>query len=160
QHNSAIVPRLPLASFWRITRACRDRWILIAMVLCMLAASGGVAALDLPRESVNSLGMKLIRIEPGSFQMGVDSVPLPPELTKGLSGVSWDRPDGNGDYDEVPVHKVTITQPLLIGETEVTIEQYQRFKPEYKGNEHWTPYASGISWNEANAFCEWLSRKE
>jgi hypothetical protein len=92
--------------------------------------------------------------------MGVDSVPLPPELTKGLRGVSWDRPDGNGDYDEVPVHNVTITQPLLIGQTEVTIEQFRQFRPDYKGNEYWAPYASGISWDDATAFCEWLSKKE
>ena len=55
---------------------------------------------ELPRESVNSIGMKLVRIEAGTFEMGVDSVPLPAELIKGLRGVSWDRPDGNGDYDE------------------------------------------------------------
>src|SRR3954454_8271709 len=142
------------------TTARRDRLMLVILVLFALGASGSVRATDAPRQSVNSIGMTLVRIEPGSFEMGVDSVPLSPELTKGMSGVSWDRPDGNGDYDEVPVHKVTITQPLLIGETEVTIEQYRRFNPDYKGTEHWAPYASGISWNDANAFCEWLSKKE
>jgi formylglycine-generating enzyme required for sulfatase activity len=113
-----------------------------------------------PRESVNSIGMRLVRIEPGSFDMGVDSVPLPPELTSGLRGVSWDRPDGNGDYDESPVHRVTITQPLIIGATEVTVEQFRQFRPDYKENKYWAPYAAGISWEDAAAFCEWLSKKE
>ncbi len=113
-----------------------------------------------PRESVNSIGMRLVRIEPGSVDMGVDSVPLPPELTRGLRGVSWDRPDGNGDYDESPVHRVTITQPLIIGATEVTVEQFRQFRPDYKENKYWAPYAAGISWEDAAAFCEWLSKKE
>ena len=99
-----------------------------------------------PQESANSIGIPLVRIEPGSFDMGVDSVPLPAELTKGVSGASWDRPDGNGDYDEVPVHRVTIAQPLLIGQTEVTVEQFLQFRPDYQRNAYWSPYASGVSW--------------
>ena len=133
----------------------------IACFIVLAPAAGSVLrANELPRESVNSIGMKLVRIEAGTFEMGVDSVPLPAELTKGLRGVSWDRPDGNGDYDEVPVHHVAISQPLLIGETEVTIEQYRQFNPEYSGNPHSAPYVSGVSWNDAAAFCEWLSKKE
>src|SRR5690348_11050454 len=128
------------------------KWMMALCCLWCLSASA-----EPSREVVNSIGMKLIRIDAGSFQMGVDSVPLPPELTKGLGGISWDRPDGNGDYDEAPVHRVTISRPLLIGETEVTIEQYRQFRPEFEGVEHWAPFASGVSWNDANAFCEWLS---
>jgi formylglycine-generating enzyme required for sulfatase activity len=97
----------------------------VSIVVCLLTTNLVLRA-EAPRQSVNSIGIALVPIAAGSFEMGVDSVPLPPELTKGLRGVSWDRPDGNGDYDEVPVHNVTITQPLLIGQTEVTIEQFRR----------------------------------
>jgi len=69
-----------------------------------------------PRESVNSLGMRLVRIEPGSFDMGVDSVPLPTELTKGISGASWDRPDGNGDYDGEPSWSPTTSQMAFVSD--------------------------------------------
>src|SRR5689334_17926716 len=138
----------------------RHRLVPVMLFMLLGAVAGCAHQAEKQRETVNSLGMTLVRIEPGSFEMGVDSVPLPPELTQGVSGASWDRPDGNGDYDEVPVHRVTITQPLLIGQTEVTIEQFRQFRPGYQSNEHWSPYAAGVSWNDATAFCEWLSKTE
>jgi hypothetical protein len=104
----------------------------------------------------NSIGMKLVRIEPGMFVMGMESTPLPDKLAP--------RPRfKNGDYDEKPRHKVTISQPFYISETEVTIEQYRKFKadfPGFKARLDHHPYASGISWYDAVAFCKWLSDKE
>ncbi len=126
-------------------------------------ALGGMAALIAaapPAGNVNSIGMPLVRIAPGSFQMGVDSTPLAPALTKGPSGVIYDRPSNAGDYDETPVHRVTITQPFWIGATEVTIEQFRQFRPEFRGNSYYAPYAAGVSWEDAAAFCRWLSQKE
>ncbi|MHC4499568.1 MAG: SUMF1/EgtB/PvdO family nonheme iron enzyme [Planctomycetota bacterium] len=71
------------------------------------------------------------------------------------------RGDGSGgDYDEEPRHKVTITQPFHISETEVTISQFRQFEAEYPGYEKFRPYACSISWDEATAFCKWLSEKE
>lgn len=92
--------------------------------------------------------------------MGVDSVPLPYELTKGFRGVAWDRTGQDGDYDEVPVHEVKISSDFLIGETEVTLEQFRQFRPAHPASPHWPDYATGVSWYEAVAFCEWLSEKE
>src|SRR4051794_25085142 len=147
---------MPSSSF----SASRDRSLIACFIGLALTMASALRADEPPRESVNSMGMKLVRIEAGTFEMGVDSVALPAELIKGLRGVSWDRPDGNGDYDEVPVHHVTISRPLLIGETEVTIEQYRQFKPDYSGNPHSAPYVCGVSWNDATAFCDWLSKKD
>ncbi|MHC4636006.1 MAG: SUMF1/EgtB/PvdO family nonheme iron enzyme, partial [Planctomycetota bacterium] len=68
-----------------------------------------------------------------------------------------------GDYDEAPVRKVTITKGFYISKTEVTIEQYRKFKSDYPGfsdkldND---PYATGVSWYDAVRFCRWLSKKE
>ncbi|MHC4648641.1 MAG: SUMF1/EgtB/PvdO family nonheme iron enzyme, partial [Planctomycetota bacterium] len=66
----------------------------------------------------------------------------------------------HGDFDEEPSHKVTITQPFYMSETEVTIDQFRQFRAEYPGYDKFRPYACAISWDEAAAFCEWLSEKE
>jgi formylglycine-generating enzyme required for sulfatase activity len=130
------------------------RWLAVCAA-CALAAWSWAAG-----ENTNSIGMALVRIEPGSFEMGLDSAPIDAELRKGPVGVIYDRPSSGGDYDEVPVHKVTISKPFWISASEVTIAQFQQFRPAYQGYDHFAPYASGVSWNDAAAFCQWLSRKE
>jgi formylglycine-generating enzyme required for sulfatase activity len=107
----------------------------------------------------NSIGMQLERISAGSFTMGADAAPLPQSLTAGIPGVMSDRP-WQGDFDEAPAHRVTITHGFSIGVTEVTIAQYQQFDPQYEANPAYAPYVSGVSWVRAQAFCEWLSKKE
>ena len=101
----------------------------------------------------NSIGMKMILVPEGSFLMG--------ELNE-ISPEIFDIPQylKNGDWDEKPVHQVTISNSFYISETEVTIAQYKKFRPDYEGVGEYHPYASGVSWNEAQKFCEWLSEKE
>jgi formylglycine-generating enzyme required for sulfatase activity len=99
-------------------------------------------------------------INPGPFDMGIETVPLPEPITKGTFKVDYDRTSSDGDYDETPVHHVTITHPFDMAVTEVTIEQFQQFKPDYHGNPHFAPYASGVSWNDAVGYCQWLSKKD
>jgi formylglycine-generating enzyme required for sulfatase activity len=103
--------------------------------------------------------MQLQIIPAGSFTMGADAVPLPKSLTAGVPGVMSDRP-ADGDFDEAPAHRVTITHEFAIGTTEVTVAQYQQFDPQYQPNPAYAPYVSGVSWNQAQAFCDWLSKKE
>jgi formylglycine-generating enzyme required for sulfatase activity len=128
---------------------------ILAFGICGLAALLWAAG-----ESSNSIGIVMLRIEPGSFEMGVDSVRLDAWLIQGISGSSYDRQSAKGDYDEVPVHKVAITKPFWIGATEVTADEFRQFRPEYKGDPHYAPYANGVSWDDAVAFCQWLSKKE
>src|SRR5215472_2294025 len=129
----------------------------LAIGLGILAAMMIGAAED---SSINSLGMALVRVPAGSFEMGADSTPLAKDLITGVSGVVYDRTSADGDYDERPVHKVTLTQPFWISASEVTVEQFRQFRPEYRGSSYFAPYVSGVNWYDAAAFCEWLSKRE
>src|SRR5690606_33648897 len=101
----------------------------------------------------NSLGMKLHPIPAGSFTMG-ETNPPPPER--------FEQPEylRAGDWDEHPSHPVTLTRGFYLAETEVTIEQFRQFRPDYEGNEAHAPFASGLSWRDAMEFCAWLSARE
>ena len=66
--------------------------------------------------------------------------------------------DSSGNWDEVPLHKVNITQPFFISETEVTTVIYKQFNKDYQFTDE--KYAVGVSWHEATEFCKWLSEKE
>jgi len=92
------------------------------------------------QEFVNSAGIKMVKIGPGSFEMGSTL--------------------GRDYWDEQPVHKVTISRAFYISETEVTAKQFRQFKAEFVGTAEHLPYAAGVSWYEAVAFCQWLSKKE
>jgi formylglycine-generating enzyme required for sulfatase activity len=112
----------------------------------------------------NSIGIKLVRIEAGTFTMGQDGPPLEDYLRQKRFGEMYKDID-RIDFDEKPAHKVTITQPFLIGATEVTVGQFRQFDPKFKiddpkSNRADDDAASGVTWEKAVAFCEWLSKKE
>ena len=113
-------------------------------------------AADPPAEVTNSIGMKLVRIAPGEFTMGSGAEP-PKSLEQ------WAK----RDYDEAPAHKVKIARAFLMGATEVTNGQYERFEPDHKklrgrdgvSKDDDEP-VTFVTWHRAVAFCEWLSKKE
>jgi len=134
------------------------------------AASAFAAQMPAASEFTNSIGMKFVRIPPGTFQMGVGKTPLPRQLNhpKEKSGNRQIYiPTENGDYDERPIHKVTISKPFYIGLCEVTNEQYEKFAPLHvhlRGklgfsieNDEAVVF---LSWHDAKAFCDWLSQKD
>jgi hypothetical protein len=108
--------------------------------ILLLGAVGSLLGAGGPRPFTNSIGMTLVRIEPGAFLMG-----------SALSRDTW---------EEQPVHEVVLSTPFLISETEVTVEQFRQFRPGFAGTASSAPFAAGVSWDEARAFTEWLSRKE
>src|SRR5271170_4609985 len=63
--------------------------------------------------AINSMGMKFVRIEPGTFVMGLDE-----ELSK---EVGPEHPLGGPMYVQ---HRVTLTKPYYMGAFEVTNKQY------------------------------------
>ena len=71
------------------------------------------------------------------------------------------------DFDEAPVHKVIISRPFRMGQTEVTNAQFEAFRPEHRAYRGKNGLSSGddeavtfVSYHDAVAFCEWLSQKE
>ncbi len=108
-----------------------------------------------PNTLVNSIGMKMVPIPAGSFVMGQDGPAADYRMTK--------HPEkfNDADWDERPAHKVNISAPFRIGSTEVTLAQYRQFEPGYRvGKGEDDSAVTGISWQEAVSFCEWLSAKE
>lgn len=94
-------------------------------------------ALGVEPEITNSLGMKLSLIPPGQFTLG---------------------PNGS-------TYRVAISEPFYMGVTEVTLGQYRWFKPGHEVvgaapefNADDVP-AAMVSWNDAQAFCHWLSER-
>jgi formylglycine-generating enzyme required for sulfatase activity len=118
-----------------------------------LSATVAYAADPSPRMDVktitNSIGIKLIRIESGSFPMGSPVLAL-----------------GTQEKLEYPEHRVRISQTFYIGLTEVTQGQWQAVM----GTQPWresepTPRglnypATSISWDDAVTFCKRLTAKE
>ncbi|MCC6699104.1 MAG: SUMF1/EgtB/PvdO family nonheme iron enzyme [Candidatus Hydrogenedentes bacterium] len=109
---------------------------------------------------MNSIGMEFVRIQAGSFSMGYDGTPIPEAVAEKPWRIS-------GDTDERPVHEVTISKPFFMGATEVTNAQFEAYSPEHKAlrgklcfSKEDDEAVAFVSWHEAVAFCEWLSKKE
>ncbi len=106
------------------------------------------------KEFVNSLGMKFVRIEAGSFRMGQDGPPADHQMTAHPGRCN------DCDWDESPAHRVTIRRAFQMAVTEVTNGQFRRFKPDHSGRGADDEAVVNVTWHDAVKFCEWLSAKE
>lgn len=104
----------------------------------------------------SSMGLSMVRIEPGSFVMG--------------------DPDANLFPDRLQ-HGVTITQPYFLADREISRDLFEAFltDPAYPESEKPSPQrplpdadvsptgahpVQFVTWREAALFCNWLSRRE
>lgn len=114
--------------------------VFLAALLLFL---GGIRALaaTFPEKETIDLGdgvtMEFILIHPGTFQMG-----------------------SAHDYDELPVHRVTFTQPFYLGKFEVTQEQWEKIMgsnpSHFKGAR--LP-VDNVSWEDCRQFIAAVRRK-
>ena len=108
------------------------------------------------RERSNSIGMTLVRIEPGSFLMGSNKQQIDQLLRL--------FPDSKRQWfdDEQPQHPVKITRPFFLGTHPVTQGQYQAIMGSnpslFKGSDN-LPVET-VSWLDAVNFCNKMSEKD
>jgi len=134
---------------WR-TSARRRAALLVWPVVIAAAAlplwPAAVAVAQLPEVTENSLGMRLVKIPAGEFEMG-----------------------SNEEEDEKPVHRVRITRAFLLGQTEVTQAQWRKVMDSapWKGAEGGNYRKEGddvaatyVSWGAAVEFCARLTKLE
>jgi len=122
----------------------------ICLITFAIIAVGGLGRSTAPAKGAesftNSIGMNLVGVESGGLLMG--------------------QAEG-GDWDERPVHKVTISEPFAISATEVTNAQYEQSDPDHKRFRGKLGFSKGndeavvfVTWHDAVNFCKWLSKKE
>ena len=125
---------------------------ILAMFTNALQAAGPLEHITVKLSDTES--MKLVKIPAGQFAMGsLDETP-----------------------QEAPMAKVAIAKSYWMGATEVTLEQYKAFDPDYKNGVYDMHYkdqvkrgyymdTSGkfpvirVTWRKAMAYCAWLSKK-
>ena len=106
-----------------------------------------------PEKFTNFLGTEFVLIPSGSFMMG-ESNEMSPQMIADKNYLN------TGDFDEHPVHEVSISESFYMSTREITIDEFKKFREDYVGSKEFAPFASGISWYEAVEFCKWLSEKE
>ncbi len=137
--------------------ACGGLLGLLAVVLIFAwgsakIPSGGQTSPEWPKAITNSIGMKLVRVEPGVFLMG--------------------SPENEAECDTNEYqHEVEITRPFYVGVYEVTQEQYERVmgetpsyfsstgggKDKVQGMDTRQFPVENVSWKDAVKFCRLLS---
>jgi len=143
----------------------KEKIISIIAGLLLVFACHNAAATNNPMPKLgtytNSIGMKLMRIEAGSFKMGFEGTNLSDELTTAKQLF------GTGDFDEHPSHMVTIKKAFYMAAFEVTNAQYESFDPNHKKwrgrrglSKQDNEAVIFVSWYDAMRFCRWLSMKE
>jgi formylglycine-generating enzyme required for sulfatase activity len=133
------------------------RRLIIYAMFCSISAA---APMPKEKEFTNSIGMRLVRIEPGALLMGFEGRPIPVEV----AGQPWRV---NGDFDEQPAHRVKIGKAFYAGAFEVTNAQYELFDPQHRRWRGKLGFSKEdneavvfVNWHEATRFCQWLSKKE
>jgi len=164
----------------------------LGLVWLALVFWSGIGPNVVAEEVRNSLGMRLVRMKAGEFEMGM----LDEHVVKREHKFSAYQREIH-DYLETPSFPVRLTKDFWIGRTEVTVAQFRTFveatgyrtdaeragrawvfqseaeielerfakvtgrnwqSPGFKQTEdHPVTY---VSWQDATAFCRWLSEKE
>ncbi|MDA1016552.1 MAG: formylglycine-generating enzyme family protein, partial [Planctomycetota bacterium] len=98
---------------------------------------------ELPKRLTDSIGMQLVLIPAGEFEMGAGPA------------------NQNSFHDERPRHKVRISRPFYLGQLEVTQAEWKKMMVTNPSPTHIDDRpVSGVTWDDAAEFCRRLSMKE
>ena len=134
-----------------------------------------------PKSYINSLGMKMLPVRAGAYQMGNDGEIDYKEVAKDEIHAKF-LPKGaphpyftDGtvmganplEWDEAPAHTVRISRDFHMAATPVTNAQFEKFRPEHRALRGNYGFSAGdndavveVTWNDAVAFTQWLSKQE
>ena len=95
------------------------------------------------------------RPDPAAFfrQVGRSLGAPPPTVRINAGTFTMGSPEGVGNGDEHPAHRVTLNRAYRLGVTPVTDQQWKRFTGEPGGMD--VP-ATGMTWYEARLYCVWV----
>ena len=117
-----------MESATNIKKAMSCSWQILSLTYLSILAgchtSSQCVESEIPvdKEYVSTVGMKMVRIGPGSFMMGQERQ----ADGKSITLTYGDRHFMGGELDEQPLHKVLITKPFYMSVTEVTNAQYEQ----------------------------------
>ncbi|MBV8129251.1 MAG: formylglycine-generating enzyme family protein [Planctomycetaceae bacterium] len=121
-----------------------------------IQATADIWAFPTSKALISSIGLKLVRIEPGSFQMGTTKEQID-QLLQPFPDSKRERFD-----DEQPQHRVKITRPFFLGTHPVTQGQFEAIMgsnpSHFKGSDDLP--VENVSWLDAVSFCNKMSEKD
>ncbi|NQU11694.1 hypothetical protein HQ590_12945, partial [bacterium] len=148
-HNRYVWPRQPVPSHQDLPPADRSQWPQppIPWQTPVTAVTVATPAGQQPTNityHVNALGMKFVRIEPGSFWMGLTA--------EQAARTSAEKKIGG---------PVTLTKPYYLAAHETTVALFEQFDPGFKtrrqkyqrGDGFESHPVDGVTWQEAQRFC-------
>jgi sulfatase modifying factor 1 len=104
--------------------------------------------------------LTMVQVKAGTLTMGAEPGPGCLAAGKEYAGPHW---------DEAPRHQVRITKPFRISRCKITNAEFEQFRPDHRhlySGTYKNPSLKDsdpvvmVSWYDAVAYCEWLSREK
>ena len=184
-HNPVKCVTIDPRDHFSLMKGPRMESVVLSCAAVLFLVTAPVEAAE-PETIINSIGMKLVLIPAGEFQMGAEEDPTDTLNAFPYAQREWLE-------GETPRHRVRITKAFYMGAYETTLKEFLKFyhaanykiEAERDRKPSWGYDASGkfiespnfrpwqpgweqtqdhpvnyVTWNDAVAFCKWLSQQD